>query len=146
MSLSVEKVDLPSLDIEDICLVLRDGLSKYFESSSASVVDCPDLKLAPFNLAASGLGGQTAVADVGGPPYLIPLVQRNKVYSFEQISKIVNIGSETFLLGASAGPFNVVGQNCELMPNVSLRRTDDHFEVVNNNTHFAKVTNRFYFK
>lgn len=129
--------------LEQISQVLNDGLKKHFESSSVSVVDCPDLRSKPFNLAASGLGGHTGVAEVGGVPNLVPLVKRDKVYSFEEVARLVNIGDETFIVGASAGPFPDVGTNSELMPNLLLKKTGDTFEVAVNETHCAKVCSGF---
>lgn len=142
MPLDVKKVILQKPTLEEVAKILNDGLAKYFEHASVSVVECPDLTQAPFHLAASGLGGQTAIADVGGPPFLTPLVQRDKKYSFEQIASLVSEKSSqnAFLIGASAGPFHLVGTNCELMPNVLLKRTESgEFKVIQNNTHYSKV-------
>lgn len=141
MSLTTKKVTLVKLDLEEVASVLRDGLGKYFEETTVSVTECPDLTQAPFHLAAPGLGGLCSVADIGGPPYLIPLVQRHKTYSFEQVAALACDATQSaFLLGASAGPFHVVGQNCELMPNVFLKKNQaNEFEVVQNNTHVSKV-------
>lgn len=139
MPLVVKKLDLKKQNLEEIAETLSSGLRGCFESCTVEVVTCPDLREAPFELAAPGLGGQTAIADVGGPPYLIPLVNRNKTYTFAQVASAVNVGHQCFLLGASAGPFHRIGQNCELIPNVLLKQGDNGFEVINNNTHFSKV-------
>lgn len=140
MSTTVQKVNLEPVGLEEVANVLGDGLKNYFKESSVGIVDCPNLTREPFNLAAPGLGGDCRIADVGGPPYLVPLVQRNKIYSFQQVAQLVGAKGEAFMIGASAGPFRLVGQNCELMPNVLLREEGDgKFEVVNNNTHYAKV-------
>ena len=37
-----------------LILVLEDGLSKNFVNAEVRVVECPDLTLEPFNLAAKG--------------------------------------------------------------------------------------------
>lgn len=142
MPLDIKKVILQKPKLEEVAKILNDGLAKYFEHASVSVVDCPDLTQSPFHLAAPGLGGQTAIADVGGPPFLVPLVQRDKKYSFEQIASLVaeKTSENAFLIGASAGPFHLVGQNCELMPNVLMKRTESGvFEMIKNNTHYSKV-------
>lgn len=140
MSFTVRKVTLDLVSLDEVAKVIDDGIKNYFKESSVSIVNCPDLTQNPFNLAASGLGGNCRIADVGGPPYLVPLVQRNKIYSFQKIAKLAGAKDEAFLIGASAGPFRLVGQNCELMPNVLLREEKDgQFEVVNNNTHYSKV-------
>ena len=43
------------------------------------------------------------------------------------------------MIGAGAGPFHKVGNNCELMPNILMHKNGDHFEVANNNTYYADV-------
>lgn len=142
MPLDIKKVILQKPALEEVAKILNDGLAKYFEHACVSVVECPDLTQSPFHLAAPGLGGQTAIADVGGPPYLAPLVQRDKKYSYEQIASLVvdKTSESAFLIGASAGPFHLVGQNCELMPNMLLKRNESGvFKVIKNNTHYAKV-------
>ena len=36
-------------------IALQDGLSKNFINAEVNAVDCPDLRNAPFNLAAKGI-------------------------------------------------------------------------------------------
>jgi len=62
--------------------------------------------------------------DIGGPPYLIPLVDRSKVYD---LSKIVPAyaGSKGYpkgwyISGAAAGPWPVMGSNCEMVVSMML--------------------------
>lgn len=137
--LQYKKFTLNELNIEELASVFNVELKKYFSNCQVSVEECPDLTKAPFNLAAPGLSGNTAIADVGGVPYLTPLPQKNKIYSFEQIARIVNIGRNSFLIGAGAGPFHQVGHNCELMPNVLLQKENDHYHVCANNTYYSEV-------
>lgn len=120
----------PSLD--DVAKVLNDGLKGTFEHVEVSVVDCPDLKEKPFMLASEGICGKPCLADVGGVPYLVPIVQKDKIYSLEQVVKQTNI-SDALVIGAGAGPFNVVGVNSEMMHN--MKYGDKPF----NNSHFAKI-------
>jgi len=44
-----------------------------------TVVECPDLRAAPWGLAGPGLAGETRVLDIGGVPYLMPSVTRDKL-------------------------------------------------------------------
>jgi len=137
--LTYKKLDLDVPSLEEVSQVLQKGLSQHFQDVDVSVVQCPDLKQKPFNLAHNGLCGNEKIADVGGPPYLIPLVQRDKVYSLKDIASVLEMGDKAFLLGASAGPFNVVGVNSELMPNVSFEKNQTDQTLITNRTHFAKV-------
>jgi hypothetical protein len=60
-------------------VVLEKALNANFSSVSVSVVECPDLSEKPWSLAAPGLCGRARIADVGGVPNLIPLVERDKI-------------------------------------------------------------------
>jgi hypothetical protein len=50
------------------------------------------------------------------------------------MARLMEMGSKGALLGASAGPFHVLGMNSELMPNLSFDG-----ETVTNRTHYAKI-------
>lgn len=146
MAPKVKKVSLDKPSLEEVSQTINADLGKYFKHASSSVVECPDLTQAPFHLAGSGLNGKPKIADIGGPPYLIPLVQRDKVYSFEQVTEAVHDGQNALLLGATCGPFEVVGQNCELMVNALLEKKNGKFVPVFNNTHYSKVTCTIFFQ
>lgn len=124
------KLHLPALD--ELCTVLSDGLSKHFKNVSVTVEDCPNLEEEPFHLAAKGICGNPRLADIGGVPYLVPLVRRDKIYDFSQIAKDIDL-PEAFIIGAGAGPHHHIGVNAELIPNVKLGAG------MKNNTHFVKV-------
>ncbi|CAG5125818.1 unnamed protein product [Candidula unifasciata] len=130
--LSVKKMSLYRPSLEEVAEVLRNGLSKNFSSSEVSVVDCPNLTQAPFDLAAEGLGGQPRIVDIGGPDYLKPWPQKNKLYDFQTVANLAEL-PEAFIIGAGAGPHHKVGVNCELVCNVKLG------ENASNKTHIAKV-------
>jgi len=82
-----------------------------------NVVDCPDLREKPWTLAAPGICGRPRIADVGGPPYLIPLPDLSKLYSFDDIANSVELPGG-FIIGAGAGSSKFVGVNCEMMTNL----------------------------
>ena len=63
-------LDVP--DMSEVAKELNDKLVDYFEKVNVSIVDCPDLSQQPFNLASKGICGRTAIADIGGVPYLVP--------------------------------------------------------------------------
>lgn len=131
---TVEKVSLSPPTLEDLVTPLRSGLSSSFEHVSVSIVTCPDLRQEPFSLAAPGLSGSPRIADIGGPPNLAPSPKLDRKYSLLDMARLMEMGSKGALLGASAGPFHVLGMNSELMPNLSFDG-----ETVTNRTHYAKI-------
>ncbi|KAK9497034.1 hypothetical protein O3M35_012824 [Rhynocoris fuscipes] len=117
--LPVTEYKLDCLPLNDIAKELQSGLKNYFETVEVDVVNCPDLTKEPFNLAYPGLGGNNAILDIGGPPYLLPLYDENKIYHMNDIARITNL-KPCFIIGAGAGPWPYVGKNCEMMANVVI--------------------------
>lgn len=128
----VIKLALHTPALTELQSVLTDGLQKSFKSASVNVVDCPNLTEKPFMLAAAGICGGPRLADIGGPPFLLPEVQRQKIYQTEMLSKLMDLPG-AFLIGAGAGPGHVEGVNSEMMCNVNLK------DVNGCQTHLAKV-------
>ncbi|EDQ90541.1 uncharacterized protein MONBRDRAFT_20550 [Monosiga brevicollis MX1] len=120
---------VPSLD--EVAGVFEAGLRANFATATASVVDCPDLTQAPFHLASEGICGSPRLADVGGVPNLVPLVNRDKVYNFVDVAKQIDLPG-AFFLGAGAGSSRLAGVNCEMMPNT-------HIATHTIKSYFAKV-------
>jgi len=134
-SLPIIKHSLSPPPLSELATLLTTSLEPHFKDVTASVTQCPDLKQAPFNLAASGLSGHELIADIGGPPYLHPLPDFSKKYSILSIMKMMEMSPDKgFVIGAGAGPFHVVGMNSELMPNLSYEG-----DTVTNLTKYAKV-------
>lgn len=108
-----------------------------FADVVVEIVDCPDLTQCPFHLAASGLGGDPTIVEFGGPPYLLPLVDRSKVYDLVPLTR--NIGGyqskEFFTCGAGAGPWPLFNQNCEGMMNLRVGSDGS----LTNETHVART-------
>ncbi|ODM93738.1 Ester hydrolase C11orf54, partial [Orchesella cincta] len=137
--LPVDEFQLEKLELETIQNALNKNLPKFFEKVSVSVSDCPDLTQQPYNLATEGIGGKGSVLiDIGGPPYLIPLVNREKVYD---LAKIIpeHVGKEDYpdgwyASGAGAGPWPSQGSNCEMVINLKL---DKDGGVVSNKSKVA---------
>jgi hypothetical protein len=135
MSWPVQKVKVSPPPLDELAKVIAKGLTSNFEESSVTVEPCPDLRKAPFHLAAEGLNGSTRIADVGGPPYLEP-PDFSKKYNFLEVAKLMELPQDKgFMLGASAGPYYVLGVNAELMPNIAYE--NGH---INNLTHYARIT------
>lgn len=125
---------VPSLD--EVVKVLSSGLKSNFAAVEVSVVDCPDLTKEPFTLACKGLGGKPRLIEVGGPPYLLPLVQKDKVYDMKDLGKAADVDS-AFLIGAGAGPWPYAGVNCEMMVNLEVKNGK-----ANNHTRIAKINTK----
>lgn len=52
--------------------------------------------------------------EIGGPPYLLPLVDRSKLYNLKEIVQKVLPGSTQLTVGAGAGPYQLINSNCEV--------------------------------
>uniref|UniRef100_A0A2K6AV59 Chromosome 11 open reading frame 54 n=1 Tax=Macaca nemestrina TaxID=9545 RepID=A0A2K6AV59_MACNE len=111
---------VPSL--EELAGVMQKGLKDNFADVQVSVVDCPDLTEEPFTFPVKGICGKTRIAEVGGVPYLLPLVNQKKVYDLNKIAKEIKLPG-AFILGAGAGPFQTLGFNSEVIEVKAKRRT-----------------------
>jgi len=131
-----EEYSLPNVGIETICEGLKGSLAKYFKSAEVSVTDCPDLTKAPYFLASEGIGGYGVIVDLGGVPYLIPTVDRTKVYDLATVIPEY-VGKEGFpngwnVTGAGAGPWPTQGSNCELVVDLCLKPSEAQGVTKNN--------------
>jgi len=136
-TLEYEEKEIFTPDLQTLCSVLSNGLKKNFVDVSVEIVDCPDLSKAPFHLASSGLGGDPTIVEFGGPPFLLPLVDRSKVYDLVPLLRNISgyQNKEFFTCGAGAGPWPIFNQNCEGMMNL-LVRSDGSLK---NETHVART-------
>nr|CAD7571519.1 unnamed protein product [Timema californicum] len=116
-------IHVPSL--EEVATVLNKGLPSNFAEVSVEVVACPDLTKQPFTLACKGV------------PYLVPLVQRNRLYDIKDVGRLVGV-EPAFIIGAGAGPWPYAGVNCEvtlpMMVNAEVKQG-----AVNSHTRISKV-------
>ncbi|XP_050428748.1 ester hydrolase C11orf54 homolog [Adelges cooleyi] len=117
--LPTKQVKLSVPPLNEINEVILPELLKNFESVSVDVVQCPDLTQPPFYLASEGLSGDENIFDIGSPSYLLPLVNRNKVYDIKDFKQITGT-DPIFAVGAGAGPWPHVGVNSELAGNVHM--------------------------
>lgn len=117
--------------------MLESGLKANFSEVSVEIVDCPNLSQAPFHLASSGLGGDPIIVEFGGPPFLLPLVDKTKVYDLVTLLRNISgyQNKEFFTCGAGAGPWPLFDQNCEGM--INLRAGSDG--SLTNETHVART-------
>ncbi|CAG9783497.1 unnamed protein product [Diatraea saccharalis] len=116
----IEEKDLHVPPLEEIAEVLSRGLQATFETVEVSVVECPDLTQPPFHLTSPGLCGNPKLIEIGGPPYLMPHVQRDKLYDMVELVR-QQYRDPAFLGGAGAGPWPYLDVNCEGIINLSVR-------------------------
>ncbi|CAG7930120.1 unnamed protein product [Penicillium olsonii] len=125
--------DRPPLD--ELAAIIQKALLSNFKTASATVVQCPDLKKPPFNLAASGLSGNPRIADIGGQGNLFPRPILDAKYSLLNLARDMELSPNAgFILGAGAAPFQDIGRNAELAPNLSWRSNDPTASFENPNS------------
>ena len=64
MELKIEKGIFKKFELEEITSALQVGLSKNFESVTAKIIDCPNLR--DWNCPSEGMSGNQRIIDVGG--------------------------------------------------------------------------------
>ncbi|KAK9402509.1 ester hydrolase C11orf54 like [Crotalus adamanteus] len=132
----VEKFAFHTPTLEEVADVLQNGLKENFADVQASVVDCPDMTQEPFCFPVKGICGKPRIADVGGVPYLLPLVQKDKVYDLNIIAKEIQLPG-AFFLGAGAVSSRVVGSNAEFVPIVQAEKGE---RAAINGSYLAKIS------
>jgi hypothetical protein len=60
--------------------------------------------------------------EIGGVPYLLPLVKRDKVYDLKKLATMID-ADPAFIIGAGAGPHPYAGVNCEVIEFLSKETT-----------------------
>ena len=93
-----------------------------FKEVTVKFVNSPDLTNAPYYLASSGLNGDPTIMEYGENSYLLPLVDKSKVYDLVELVKMIPSyrDKEFFTCGAGAGDFTLFNQNCEGMFNMKV--------------------------
>ncbi|XP_076165041.1 ester hydrolase C11orf54 homolog [Ptiloglossa arizonensis] len=132
LNITKKELHVPSLD--EIKDVLKEGLVQNFSEVQVEVVDCPDLTQEPFTLAAPGLNGDPTLLEIGGPSFLLPSVQRHKLYDIKELLNNLQYCKDSFVIGAGAGPWPYINSNCELIMNMVISSSN-----VKNGTHIASV-------
>ncbi|XP_049805643.1 ester hydrolase C11orf54 homolog [Schistocerca nitens] len=130
----IENKSLYVPPLEELKKVLGSGLTSNFADVIVEVVDCPDLTQQPFTLACKGLCGKPRLVEIGGVPYLVPLVKREKLYDLKLLGNHAEL-NPAFIIGAGAGPWPHAGVNCEMMANMELENGK-----INNQTRISKVS------
>ncbi|KAJ5526182.1 hypothetical protein N7494_012832 [Penicillium frequentans] len=104
----------------ELATIIQKSLESNFANATARVVDCPDLREPPFNLAAAGLSGNPCIADIGGQANLFPTPNLDARYSLLSLAKDMQmLPTGGSIIGAGAAPFYDLGHNAELAPNIA---------------------------
>lgn len=135
LNYEIKKIITPNL--EELAKAFEPGLKENFSEVKLEIVDCPNLTKDPFYLASEGISGDTVILEYGSAVYLLPLVQKHKIYDLP--SMIRNIpgyeNKEFFASGAGAGPYPLINQNCEGIMNLKV----DSNGKITNETHISRV-------
>ena len=107
---------------------LEKGLLENFSTASVEVVDCPDLTQQPWSLASQGLCGSARLLDIGGVPFLMPLVMREKLYDMKDYPRLTG-SPQGLVIGAGAGPWPYLNRNAEMMPNLFVNNDNSVLQV-----------------
>ena len=107
---------------------LEKGLLENFSTASVEVVDCPDLTQQPWSLASQGLCGSARLLDIGGVPFLMPLVMREKLYDMKDSPRLTG-SPQGLVIGAGAGPWPYLNRNAEMMPNLFVNNDNSVLQV-----------------
>uniref|UniRef100_A0A1A9UK18 DUF1907 domain-containing protein n=1 Tax=Glossina austeni TaxID=7395 RepID=A0A1A9UK18_GLOAU len=83
----------------------------------------------PLEELQNGLGGCPTLLELGGAPYLLPKVQKDKLYDIKAICR-------KSMVGAGAGPYPLRNTNCEGIFNLSISAQDE----IKNGSYTAKIT------
>ncbi|KAL4876776.1 DUF1907-domain-containing protein [Aspergillus karnatakaensis] len=135
--MNTTKFPLAPPSLKDLAEKLQTPLVANYKHATVSVVQCPDLRARPFNLATEGLSGDEKIADIGGQGNLFPRPRLDTIYSMEKIAEEMEMtGKKGSLIGAGAGPFQTMGSNCELAPNLAW---EGEFRNLDNWTCVAQI-------
>lgn len=121
--LKTDKLLLHSPELSELAEVLQKSMKTHFQNVQASVVECPNLTKPPFNLISEGIAGNVRIADIGGVPYLMPVVMKEHTYKIKELCKLVELDN-AYVFGAGAGPFHKLGMNAEMICDVKFNGTE----------------------
>ncbi|KAK6046484.1 hypothetical protein COOONC_16011 [Cooperia oncophora] len=78
-----------------------------------------DLAAEPYNMTSSGFGRKMVIAEIGGPGNLFPTIHKEKEFDLKEICESCEAPS-SFVFGPGAGPWKVVGRNCEMVADANF--------------------------
>ncbi|KAK3051302.1 hypothetical protein LTR09_007698 [Extremus antarcticus] len=136
--MDIKKYPLSPPSLDELVSVIRPALEANYNISSVSVSTCPDLREAPFHLAAAGLSGNELIMDIGGQPNLFPEPRLEKQFDMASCAKAAGMSAEHGMcIGAGAGPWQTLDINSELAPNFGWK--DDYHAGVSNKSYYTKI-------
>lgn len=113
------KITLKAPPLEELRSVLAAALKNNFIEVNVDIVDCPDLRAPPFLMTGAGIGDGLRIGEVGGIGNLFPLPKTDKSFNLKKVCETCEM-PEAFVFGPGAGPFHVVGHNCEMVADANF--------------------------
>ncbi|KJH50333.1 hypothetical protein DICVIV_03527 [Dictyocaulus viviparus] len=99
--------------------IVETALKTNFKNVSVEVVSCPDLSIEPFSMTSTGFGRKLVIAEVGGIGNLFPIIHKEKEFDLQEICDSCQAAS-SFVFGPGAGPWKLVGKNCEMIADANF--------------------------
>ncbi|KAK6052574.1 hypothetical protein COOONC_09921 [Cooperia oncophora] len=109
----------------ELLTVIKDALEANFKDVETELRQCPDLAAEPYNMTSSGFGRKMVIAEIGGPGNLFPTIHKEKEFDLKNhpsSRKFVRVAKppSSFVFGPGAGPWKVVGRNCEMVADANF--------------------------
>ncbi|VDM70421.1 unnamed protein product [Strongylus vulgaris] len=119
MFLEATTIDILKPSNDELRTIIEKTLKKNFKNVEVDVTTCPDLSAAPFSMTSNGFGRKLVIAEVGGPGNLFPVIHKEKEFDLQEICRHCQVPS-SFVFGPGAGPWQVVGRNCEMVADANF--------------------------
>ncbi|XGW06888.1 hypothetical protein V3C99_016866 [Haemonchus contortus] len=104
---------------EELLAIFEGALKENFKDVEIKLCQCPDLTAEPYNMTSTGFGRKMVIAEVGGPGNLFPVIHKEKDFDLKEICNGCDAPA-SFVFGPGAGPWQVVGRNCEMVADANF--------------------------
>ncbi|XP_033219041.1 ester hydrolase C11orf54 homolog [Belonocnema kinseyi] len=121
-ALKIEEKKLHVPPLSELQTVFRTELLKNFAEVTVEIVESPDLTQSPYNLAATGLGGNPILLDVGGTALYDPQIEKQKLFDLKNIVQNLNRTLGSYVMGAAGGPWIFLKKDCDVAVNIVLNK------------------------
>jgi len=116
----ITSVELHQLGYEELLDCLKPALLECFGEVELKIEQSPDFQSKPWGLAASGLGGNSCIADIGGVDNLHYPENNYRSFQLDEVARRVGL-PESFVMGPAAGvPKHSGGVLSEVIANSNL--------------------------